>query len=470
MPTAAQLAACQADPVRILRLMGKTPLPWQEAFLRSDEDTILNIHRKGAKSFTVGVKVTHRTQFKENQLAVIVCPSRNQSQETMRFCLDAYYALGQPVPIVRASEQRVEFANGSRIISLPGVERTIRTYGPQLIVIDEAARVPDNVYEAVRPMRAHSKGQLILPSTPAGQRGFFYHEAMRSLQETADGKRPDFRYIVQTADRTPWITKEFLEREERSRGRDFVQQEYFCSFTHVSGLIYPDFDKCLVESVPHLRGRLVGGIDWGWTDPFAALWGIHEIETDTLWIIGERYLGECMPQAHAASLKAKGDYEWVADPHQPTSIREFRAAGLTIRPARVYGGRGVDSEIEKVRIPLVTQRIQTGRLKVWRSRCPNLIKESQMYAREPEEDARGHRPPIDGWNHAFDALGYLVTHIDRGQIAKLRSRVGEAEYVPPPADPQPVDKKHVYELAAAERASWEQQAVDNPDFWVGDDD
>ena len=47
----------------------------------------------------------------------------------------------------------LELANGSRIVSLPGDERTIRGYaGAALIVLDEAARVEDDLIAAVRPM------------------------------------------------------------------------------------------------------------------------------------------------------------------------------------------------------------------------------------------------------------------------------------------------------------------------------
>jgi hypothetical protein len=41
---------------------------------------------------------------------------------------------------------------------LPGKEATSRGYTPILIIIDEASRVPDDLYRAVRPMLAVSHG------------------------------------------------------------------------------------------------------------------------------------------------------------------------------------------------------------------------------------------------------------------------------------------------------------------------
>jgi hypothetical protein len=50
--------------------------------------------------------------------------------------------------ILAESVTRLELANGSRIVSLPGTEGTIRGYAAaSLIVIDEAARVPTSCWD-----------------------------------------------------------------------------------------------------------------------------------------------------------------------------------------------------------------------------------------------------------------------------------------------------------------------------------
>ena len=70
---------------------------------------------------------------------------------------------------------KAELANGSRIVALPGNERTVRGYAAaDLIIIDEANRVEDDLISAVRPMMATSQGRLIALTTPAGKRGWFY--------------------------------------------------------------------------------------------------------------------------------------------------------------------------------------------------------------------------------------------------------------------------------------------------------
>src|SRR5260221_14587680 len=78
---------------------------------------------------------------------------------------------------MRKSVLQLELESGSRIIALPGKEGTIRGYsGAGLILIDEAARLPEETYQAVKPMLAVSRGRLIALSTPFGTRGWWYEE------------------------------------------------------------------------------------------------------------------------------------------------------------------------------------------------------------------------------------------------------------------------------------------------------
>jgi hypothetical protein len=100
--------------------------------------------------------------------------SHRQSGELFRIVADCYRCMGQPLKTgLTAEELRLE--NQSRIVCVPCKEETIRGYSHiTLLVIDEAARVPDHIYGAVRPMLAVSGGRLICLSTPQGKRGFFW--------------------------------------------------------------------------------------------------------------------------------------------------------------------------------------------------------------------------------------------------------------------------------------------------------
>jgi hypothetical protein len=76
---------------------------------------------------------------------------------------------------LRDSSLQLHLDNGSRIIGLPASEGKVRVYSSvALLVIDEASRVGDGLYRAMRPMLAVSRGRLLALSTPFGKRGWFY--------------------------------------------------------------------------------------------------------------------------------------------------------------------------------------------------------------------------------------------------------------------------------------------------------
>ena len=61
--------------------------------------------------------------------------------------------------LVAESTTRAQFADGSRIIALPGsTHHHARLCRRQLIILDEAARVPDELLAALRPMLATVDG------------------------------------------------------------------------------------------------------------------------------------------------------------------------------------------------------------------------------------------------------------------------------------------------------------------------
>ena len=75
-------------------------------------------------------------------------PSRTERQSrSFRRSLALYRALGRPVPADTENKLSLELANGSRIVALPGNEASIRGFsGVTLLLIDEGARVPDDLY------------------------------------------------------------------------------------------------------------------------------------------------------------------------------------------------------------------------------------------------------------------------------------------------------------------------------------
>ena len=183
----------------------------------------------------------------------------------------------------------------------------------------------------------------------------------------------------------------------------------------------------------------MGGIDFGWRNPFAALAGVLDRD-DVLWIDWERYLRETPLHEHAAALRRAAAsarrYVWYADPAGRTEIEELRASGLTVRRA--------DNDI-RLGIAAMAARLRTGRLKVHGPACPNLLAEARLYRYPSGDRARSiHENPVDEHNHALGALRYLIAALDARFIARLRKRPEAA----PEETTKPVDP------------------LDNPELWT----
>src|SRR5947209_11639486 len=231
-------------PSLILAAQGLTPDPWQrEVLLCPARPLLLNCARGAGTTRVTSALALHTALFEPGALVLLVSRAQRQAGELLRYCKQGNRALGRPVPVLKENEHLLEFAHGSRIVSLPGKEATIRSFqGVRLLVLDEAARVPDHLYGSVSPMTGTSQGRTVCLSTPFGQRGFFWREWF------AEGA-PWVRFRVPWQ-RCPRLTADFIAEERRKFGDAWIAQEYECDFRSVEGLVYPDFEQCLTDTLP----------------------------------------------------------------------------------------------------------------------------------------------------------------------------------------------------------------------------
>jgi hypothetical protein len=213
------------------RELGLEPDPWQERLLRSSSDRVLlNCCRQSGKSTMTGLIALHRALYHPGSLILCLAPALRQSQELFGKVLGFYWDLGRPVAPQAERKLSLELENDSRIVTLPGTEKTIRGFsGAALLIVDEAARVDDELYFAVRPMLAVSRGALVMLTTPHGKRGVFFDEWT--------GGAGWERYEV-PAEECPRITPEFLEEEREALPSWVYRQEYECSFEETEDQVF----------------------------------------------------------------------------------------------------------------------------------------------------------------------------------------------------------------------------------------
>lgn len=210
------------------------PDPWQAEVLRSPAKRILlNCSRQSGKSTITSALALHTAIYCPGSLTLCLSPTLRQSSELFHN-VSRFYGLDPAIPSRSESVLRLELENGSRIVSLPGKESNVRGYASvNLLICDEASRIPDDLYYSVRPMLAVSSGRLIALSTPWGCRGWWY-EAWRSSEPWRRWEIP--------ASKCPRISPEFLAEEQRTMGQAWYNQEYFCKFEDLSGSMFRSSD------------------------------------------------------------------------------------------------------------------------------------------------------------------------------------------------------------------------------------
>lgn len=221
----ARATALSLDPTLVMSEAGLVPDDWQRRVLTEPwSRALLCITRQGGKSTCTAALALHQSVFTPQSLTLLIAPSLRQSQELFkkvgRLYLDA--GLHEVTRPDKESELRVRYENGSRIVVLPGSERTVRGFsGVDLLVLDEAARIEDELFYSVRPMLAISGGRLICLSTPFGRRGFFWKAWSGS---------EDYLRVQVPATECPRISADFLEEERRTLGSFWFKQEYMVEF------------------------------------------------------------------------------------------------------------------------------------------------------------------------------------------------------------------------------------------------
>lgn len=203
-----------------------TPASWQIDVMRSHPRRHLILcNRQAGKSTTIGAKAAAGMIY-DPGLYLIIAPTLRQSRLLFKKARAVYTRLQDVPKISKDNETEIELENGSQLVALPGDDdATIRGYSaPKAVYIDEAARVADKVYAALRPMLAASpNGQLVALTTPFGRRGWFY--------EAWEFGGAAWERTTITANDCPHISEQTLAEEREGMSEWQFRAEYLCEFT-----------------------------------------------------------------------------------------------------------------------------------------------------------------------------------------------------------------------------------------------
>jgi hypothetical protein len=215
---------------------------WQLDFLQIEaKQTLLLASRQIGKSFTTAILSSHQAVYFPNSLTCIISPSLRQSLELHSKIKDVLDVCG--VGISRQTELTTVLSNGAKILALPSGQNTIRGFSPNLLILEEAAHLPDETYFAVKPMLLATKGRLIAISSAWFKQGFF-HDAYISNDEL-------WEKVTVTAEDVGRIDKQWLENERRSLPEWIFASQYECKFFDSEKRIFSfdDIQAALDDSI-----------------------------------------------------------------------------------------------------------------------------------------------------------------------------------------------------------------------------
>ena len=167
------------------------------------------------------------------------------------------------VKVVGRAPARVEFTGAAGPVRIWFLSAdnpdNIRGYGFQGLVIDEAASVPQKVWQYVlRPTISQTMGWAVFVSTPKG-RNWFHDLHTRGL----DPFENDYASFVFPSNASPYFPDTEWQDAKRTLPEDVFRQEYMAEFLEDSAGVFRNVDACLVgdADIPHpgkVRDVVVG--------------------------------------------------------------------------------------------------------------------------------------------------------------------------------------------------------------------
>jgi len=225
-----------AEDLKLVRDLKGNPSrldPWQRLALDSGAQRIvLCCSRQSGKSSVCALMALHTCIFQPGALVLLISRSIRQSAELFMKFVTFLERLPDPPARTEDTKLSTILENGSRCVSLPSSEATIRGFSAvSLLIEDEASRVSDDIFVASAPMLSVSRGRQVLLSTPFGKAGHFYKIWT---------EENNWLKIQIKADQCPRLTPEILEEQMALFGPIKFAQEHNCEFIEDEFIIFTD--------------------------------------------------------------------------------------------------------------------------------------------------------------------------------------------------------------------------------------
>lgn len=206
---------------------------WQKKVLNTKGNQALCCGRQVGKSTIISMDAGRYAVENPNKTIMIIAAVERQALLLFEKVL-SYIYLNHKTYIKKGKDKptkhTLKLTNGSVIHCLPTGDSGygIRGYTIDRLYADEAAFIPDDVWNAVTPMLTTTGGDIILLSTPFGSQGYFYRCFNNKKFTRTHVNTEDIAKQRENPQKTQML--EFLKEEKQRMTKLQYQQEYLGLF------------------------------------------------------------------------------------------------------------------------------------------------------------------------------------------------------------------------------------------------
>lgn len=219
---------------------------WQRKVMDTRGNICVRSSRQAGKSTIISIKAAEYAANNSNKLIMVIAAVERQSYLLFEKILNYLYGKYKKqikTGSFRPTKHLIQLKNGSRIYALPAGTsgQGIRGYTIDLLICDEAAYIGEDVFTAIIPALAVTKGDIWLLSTPKGKQGYFY-----SCFNDDNYTKFHIRW-----EECPRISREFIEQQKKKMTRLQFEQEFGAEFLDELRQFFPTelIRKCMTLPV-----------------------------------------------------------------------------------------------------------------------------------------------------------------------------------------------------------------------------
>lgn len=271
-------------------VLGEAMWSYQLLFARSPARfRVVAAGRQVGKSRTLAKVSLFEASTRANVLVLVVSAGDEAAKRLLADCV----ALANGSDLLRGSivddgKSLLTLSNGSTIRSVPASIRQIRGWPVDVLIVDEAGFIDNEIWDAALPAIISRPGsRVIVASSPWGSPGHWFRALWSRGMDAPDQNYESWQWSSYDS---PLADKTLLDELRVSRSSEWFHREVLGEFTDDSGSYFSeqelmgavaDYQLCAPEDLEwwaDQRFAAAGGVDWGFAHDANALTLVSVLE------------------------------------------------------------------------------------------------------------------------------------------------------------------------------------------------